>query len=74
MLSGKKTYLVAALGAVVVGVYFLGGITEATCDTFLGLLGLGGLATLRAALKERLSGGRAARPPASAPLEPPPSG
>ena len=71
MLSGKKTYLVAALGVVVVGAYLLGGITEATCDTLLGLLGIGGLATLRAALKERLAGGRAAGP---APLEPPPSG
>lgn len=47
MLAGKKTYIVAALVAVVVVAVQLGFITAEMGNTLLGLLGATGLATLR---------------------------
>ncbi len=51
-LKGKKTYILATLGALVVFVKFLGWIDEATANTLLGLLGFGAFATLRAGGKK----------------------
>lgn len=49
MLSGYRTYIFAALGAVTVGAFFLGFIDQATANMLLGLFGFGGIAALRAA-------------------------
>ena len=51
-LSGKKTYVVAVLVAVVTAAHQLGKIDAATYTTLLGLLGAGGLATLRAGVSK----------------------
>jgi hypothetical protein len=48
MLSGKKTYLVAAIGIVMTGLLGLGYITQAQYDTIMGILASLGLAFLRA--------------------------
>ena len=47
-LSGKKTYIFAALGAITVGAYFLGFIDVTAANILLGLFGFGGMAALRA--------------------------
>ena len=55
-LAGYKTYIVAALGAVVTLLHTLGRIDDATYQTLMALLASGGVATVRAALSriERL--------------------
>ena len=62
-LQGKKTYGVAILGALVVLAHLLGLIPESTTDTLLGLLGISGLATLRAALAKRIAAPPQQEPP-----------
>ena len=48
MLSGYKTYIVAALTAALAAAHALGYVNDATYQTLLVLLGAGGLAALRA--------------------------
>ncbi len=48
-LKGNRTYIVAILVAVVTAAHQLGKIDTTLYTTLLGLLGAGGLATLRAA-------------------------
>ena len=48
-LSGKRTYILAAAGMVLTGMQLLGFIDMQTYGTLMGLIGAGGLATLRAA-------------------------
>lgn len=50
-LSGKKTYIFALLGALTVLSAYLGYVDSDTANVVLGLLGFGGLASLRAAVK-----------------------
>lgn len=50
MLTGKKTYICAFLGAVVVVAHFFGYFDSATVQQFLELLGFAGLAALRSAV------------------------
>jgi len=47
-LRGKKTYIFAALGAIVVFAKLIGWIDDVTMNVLLGLLGFGGLAALKA--------------------------
>lgn len=47
--SGRKTYIVAALGGIVVIANFLGYLDSSTANLLLGILGFGGIAALRAA-------------------------
>ena len=49
-LKGKKTYIIAAAVAAVTVIQFLGYIDAATAGTLYGLLGAGGLATMRSAV------------------------
>lgn len=49
-LKGYRTYIFAALGAATVGAFFLGLVDQATANMLLGLLGFGGMASLRAAI------------------------
>lgn len=51
-LEGKKTYFVAALVAVVAVAEFMGWIDMQTATSILGILGAGGLASLRSAVKK----------------------
>jgi len=55
-LKGKKTYLVAAAGAVVTGLYFAGIIDAKLAEILLGFLGFTGLATLRAGVDNSKGG------------------
>jgi hypothetical protein len=48
-LAGKKTYIVAAAGAIIQGLVFAGVITQEQANQLLVLLGFGGFAALRAA-------------------------
>ena len=48
-LRGKKTYVIAIIAGLVTVMKMLGNIDDATYTTLMGLLGAGGLATLRAA-------------------------
>jgi hypothetical protein len=48
MLSGYKTYIIAAVAAIVTGLYYAGVVDQTVYDTLMGFLGAGGLATLRA--------------------------
>lgn len=50
-IEGKKTYIFAALGAVVQGLVFAGTLTQEQANPILGFLGFGGIASLRAAVK-----------------------
>lgn len=50
-LKGKKTYLIAAAGAVATGVYLLGFVDTDTYVGIMGFLGFGGFAALRAGIK-----------------------
>lgn len=50
-LQGKKTYVMALGGAIVVFLKIANLIDDTTYQTLLGLFGLGGLAALRAAKK-----------------------
>lgn len=49
MLAGKKTYLVSALGLIVVGLWIFGAIDDGMATKALTALGFGGAITLRAA-------------------------
>lgn len=51
VLEGKRTYIVAGLGAIVVGLWLANIIDNNMADKLLALLGFGGLAALRAAKK-----------------------
>ena len=48
-LAGKKTYLMAAAGAIVQGLVFAGVLTQDQANPILGMLGFGSAAALRAA-------------------------
>lgn len=50
-LQGKKTYIFAAVGAVVQGLVFAGVLTQEQATPILGFLGFGAAASLRAAVK-----------------------
>ena len=50
-LKGKKSYIIAAGGAVVIGLYLAGVLDLTTTNILLGLLGFGGIAALRAGMK-----------------------
>lgn len=50
-LNGKKTYLLAVLGAVVVLLEYFKVIDPTLKDTLLGLFGAGAVASVRSALK-----------------------
>ena len=50
-LEGKRTYLLAAVGAVVQGLVFAGVLTQEQASPLLGFLGFGAAASLRAAVK-----------------------
>jgi hypothetical protein len=50
-LSGKRTYIMAAAGAIVQGLVFAGVLTQEAANPILGMLGFGAAATLRAAVK-----------------------
>jgi len=54
MLKGWKTYIMAALGAVVTGLYMAGKITREMYEMLMGLLGSGAIATVAAKIN-RLS-------------------
>lgn len=49
-LSGKKTYLMSALGLVVIGLWLFGVIDQAIAEKALVALGFGGAISLRAAV------------------------
>lgn len=51
LLKGYRTYIIAILIGLTVGSEFLGLVSHETALTVLTLLGAGGLATIRAALK-----------------------
>jgi len=55
MFTGYRTYLIAAALAVATGAHALGWIDGATYQAIAGLLGAGGLATLRAGVKTEIS-------------------
>ena len=57
ILKGKKTYLIAIAGAVIVFANAMGWINDEVTKTLLGLLGAGGLATLRAGVSKTSNGG-----------------
>lgn len=50
-MAGKKTYFLAAAGAIVQGLVFGGVLTQEQATPILGFLGFGAAATLRAAVK-----------------------
>lgn len=50
-LKGKRTYLLAAAGAIVQGLVFAGVLTQEQATPLLGFFGFGAAATLRAAVK-----------------------
>lgn len=47
MLAGKKTYIVSAMGLIVVGLWIFGAIDDAMAGKALTALGFGGVITLR---------------------------
>lgn len=49
-LSGKKTYILGALGLLTIGGYLAGLISVDTANILLPIFGFGGLITLRAAV------------------------
>ena len=49
-LSGKKSYIIAACVGLVVAARFLNLLDETTYQVLLGLLGAGGIASLRAGI------------------------
>lgn len=51
LLRGKKTYILATCGAIVVFAKLAGWFDEETANTLLALLGFGSFATLHAAKK-----------------------
>ena len=50
-LEGKRTYILAAVGAIVQGLVFGGVLTQDQAAPILGMLGFGAAATLRSAVK-----------------------
>lgn len=50
-IKGKRTYFLAAAGAVVQGLVFAGVLTQEQATPILGFLGFGAAASLRAAVK-----------------------
>ena len=50
MLSGYKSYIVAVLAAIVTFLHAMGYIDDVTFQTFMGLLGAGAVATIRAGI------------------------
>ena len=56
MLAGYKTYIIAALSAVLVVVHTLGYIDEATYQGLLALLAAGGLSTVAAKINRMTDG------------------
>jgi hypothetical protein len=68
-LQGKKTYLCAGAGGVVIVLYLAGVIERSTADALVAACGFGSLAALRASLKARIEARRATGP--SAPPSPP---
>lgn len=52
LLSGKKTYLVAAAAAIVQFLVMIGTLDQETANYILSILGIGGVVTMRAAIKK----------------------
>ena len=52
-MAGYKTYLVAGLAGIVTALKALGYLDEATFQVLMGLLGAGGLASLRAGVAKK---------------------
>lgn len=55
-LSGKKTYILAAIAGLLTVAHALGWITSEVYQTLMGLVGAGGLATLRQGVKKGQGG------------------
>ena len=51
VLEGKRTYILAAAGAIVQGLVFAGVLTQEQATPILGFLGFGAAASIRAAVK-----------------------
>jgi len=51
MLSGKKTYIIAFVAAILTGIQQMGWITPEMYQTILQWLGIGALVALRSAVK-----------------------
>lgn len=49
-LSGQRTYILAALGAIIVGLKMAGILSPEAADSLLTILGVGSVASLRAAI------------------------
>jgi hypothetical protein len=69
-LQGKKTYLCAGAGGVVIVLYFVGALEKSTADALLAACGFGSLAALRASLKARIEARQAAVPHTVPPVPP----
>lgn len=69
-LRGKKTYLCAGAGGVVIVPYFVGVLEKSTADALLAACGFGSLAALRASLKARIEARQAAAPSHVPPASP----
>jgi hypothetical protein len=50
LLRGRKTYILSGIGLLVLGANMLGFVDQESTVAILSLLGVGGLATLRAAI------------------------
>jgi hypothetical protein len=70
-ISGKKTYILVALGLIVQSAHSLGYLHEDAANTILACVGLGSIATLKAGLQRMLVEALAATPPD--PPAPPPA-
>ena len=52
-LNGKKTYIVAVLGGIVIAVHSMGFLSAEMATGILGLLGFTGVATLRSGIANK---------------------
>jgi len=55
-LKGKKTYILAICGGIVMALWYAGIIEDKARDMLLGLLGFGGMATMRAGVQKKILG------------------
>ncbi len=51
-LKGKKTYVLAVAGAVVMGLWMAGVLDQEAADALLAMLGFGSIAALRAGIQK----------------------
>ena len=49
-LDGKKTYILGTIALIIIGANLFGLISNEVANTFLGVIGFGGLVTLRAGI------------------------